>query len=322
MRVVSSIVEDYNSHILVVDDEPINREIIEVYLEDEGYELSFAGDGAEALEVLNSPDNTIDILLLDLMMPIMTGLELLKSIQKDSVLKNIPVILQTARASKEDIKEGIDAGAYFYLTKPFDEDVLLSMVASAVMERQKTVRLQQELAEGITSLSMMNHAHFQFRTLEEAHSLSMYLAKSCPEPQKIVFGLSELFINAIEHGNVGISYTEKSTLNKRGAWRDEVNRRLALPENKDKFVDVTFDRNEKDITIVISDKGEGFDWGKYMVFSPDRVFDNHGRGIASSNMMSMDHLQYNDKGNEVTAIILLKEEMVEAEFEVEEVAIA
>lgn len=320
MRATSRIMEEFVPHILVVDDEPLNRDIIEAYLEDEGYELSFASNGAEALEILKNNPNVIDVVLLDRMMPVMTGLELLAIMQADGGMKNIPVILQTARSTKEDISEGIEAGAYFYLTKPFDEDVLLSMVGSAISERQKTLRIQQSLIEGVTSLNMMKCAHFQFQTLDEAHSLSMYLARSCPEPQKIVFGLSELFINAVEHGNVGITYDEKSDLNNKGTWRSEVDRRLSLPENKDKFVDVTFDRNEKDIKIVIHDKGEGFDWGKYMEFSPDRIFDNHGRGIASSNMMSVDHLQYNDAGNEVTAIILLEKKVVDVEEEEAEVA--
>lgn len=298
--------KDFKPNILVVDDEPFNRDIIDRYLEDEGYELTEASDGDEALEILVTSPNKFDVVILDRMMPNLNGLEVLNIIKKDPVLSTIPVILQTARSSKEDIREGIDAGAYFYLTKPFDEDVLLSMVRSAVNEREKALDLKASLAEDTLSLGMMRHGCFQFRTLEEAHALSMYLAKSCPEPEKTIFGLSELFINAVEHGNLGITYDDKSTLNEEGEWLSEVNKRLELPENKNKFVDVTFKRTESEINVVIQDKGKGFDWGQYMSFSPDRVFDNHGRGIASSSMMSLDNLTYNESGNEATATIYLE----------------
>ncbi|MFK8068304.1 MAG: response regulator [Gammaproteobacteria bacterium] len=315
MSETCSSVKENKPHILVVDDEPLNREIIEFYLENKGYELSFASNGAEALEILKSVTPYIDVLLLDRMMPVMTGLELLKIIQQDSLLKNIPVILQTARSTKEDIKEGIDAGAYFYLTKPFEEEVLVSMVQSAVAESKKILRIQQSLVESVMSAGMINYAQFQFQLLDEAQALAIYLAGACPEPEKVIFGLSELFINAVEHGNVGITYDEKSELDQKGKWRDEVNRRLALPENKNKFVDVSFQRNKKNITIIIKDKGKGFDWGKYMEFSPERVFDTHGRGIASSNLMSLDNLHYNDEGNEVTAVISLDKNRIAVDDE-------
>ncbi len=313
-------IQENKPHILIVDDEPLNREIIEFYLENEDYKLSFASNGAEALEILKLVAHKIDVLLLDRMMPVMTGLELMEIIQQDPALKNIPVILQTARSTKEDIKEGIDAGAYFYLTKPFDEDVLLSMVGSAVAESKKAVRVQQSLMESIISAGMINYAQFQFQTLDEAQSLATYLARTCPKPQKVVIGLSELFVNAVEHGNIGITYHEKSELDKKGQWKDEVDRRLALPENKEKFVNVTFKRNKKNITIIIRDQGEGFDWGKYMEFSPERVFDTHGRGIASSNLMSLDNLIYNDKGNEVTAVISLEKSVETIDADEAEIA--
>jgi CheY-like chemotaxis protein len=301
---------NFKPHILVVDDEPLNREIIEHYLEDENYEITEASDGNEALEILNESPEKFDVILLDRMMPNVSGIEVLKKMKQDATLSKIPVILQTARSTKEDIKEGIDEGAYFYLTKPFEEEMLLSMMRSAIEERINYLSYKESLSEGVSSLSMMQHGHFKFRTLDEAKILSMYLAKSCPDPEKIILGLSELFINAIEHGNLGISYDDKTELNSENRWLEEVEKRLTSNEHKDKYVDVIFDRNKENITIKITDQGQGFDWKEYMDFSPERVFDNHGRGIASSNMMSLDELTYNDIGNEATAIILLNTESI------------
>jgi CheY-like chemotaxis protein len=296
---------DFTPHILVVDDEPFNRDIINHYLEDENYITFEAGDGDEALELLSSEPEKFDLVLLDRMMPRVNGIEVLKKMKQDQALSNIPVILQTARSTKEDIKEGIDQGAYFYLTKPFDQELLLSMVRSAIEERTNYLQLKRSLDESTSSLSMLEKGVFKLRTLDEANMLATHLAKSCPEPEKRILGLSELFINAIEHGNLGITYDEKSKLNTDNNWREEVERRLALPENKMKYVEVIFERFDESIKIKITDQGKGFNWREYLDFSPERVFDNHGRGIASSKMISLDELTYNEIGNEVTAKIHL-----------------
>ena len=116
-------------------------------------------------------------------------------------------------------------------------------------------------------------------------------------------GISELLINAIEHGNLNISYTEKSDLKKNGQWRNEIEHRLRQDEFKNKSAKVKYSKNKNSISITVTDQGMGFDWKKYMEFSPDRAFDCNGRGIAMSNALSFDQLLYNDCGNEVTAIV-------------------
>jgi CheY-like chemotaxis protein len=304
---------EHKPHILVVDDEPMNRDIIIRYLEDEDYEFTEAGDGNEALELLNASPNLFDMVLLDRMMPNVDGIEVLRSMKKDSLLSNIPVVLQTARSTKEDIKQGIDEGAYFYLTKPFEEEMLLSMVRSGINEHLNYLHLKKSLDDGISSLSMMSNGCFKFQTLDEAKTLSMYLAKLCPNPEKSILGLSELFLNAIEHGNLGITYDEKTDLNSNNTWLEEVERRLTLPNNKNKYVEVFFERHDKFISINIIDQGEGFNWEEYMEFCPERVFDNHGRGIASSKLMSLDDLTYNDIGNEAIITISLETETTKLE---------
>jgi CheY-like chemotaxis protein len=306
-----NVMSTFIPQILVVDDEPFNRDIINHYLEDENYKTVEAGDGDEALEMLTAEPEKFDLILLDRMMQRVNGIEVLKKMKQDKVLSNIPVILQTARSTKEDIKEGIDKGAYFYLTKPFEQEMLISMVRSAIEERTQYLHLKESLNESVSSLLMLEKGTFKFRTLDEAKTLATHLAKSCPLPEKRILGLSELFINAIEHGNLGITYDEKSELNAENSWKAEVERRLELDENKNKYVEVLFERLDEEIIITVIDQGEGFDWQEYLEFSPERVFDNHGRGIASSKMISLDDIFYNAIGNQVTAKISLKQDSVE-----------
>ena len=113
-----------NKSILVVDDDFINREIIMEFLDGENYHFVEAENGQQAWDALCQSPSLYDVVLLDRMMPIMDGLTLLSKVRSDSRFRYIPVILQTARAVKSDVQEGIDAGAFFYLSKPFDDDIL------------------------------------------------------------------------------------------------------------------------------------------------------------------------------------------------------
>ena len=89
--------------------------------------------------------------------------------------------------------------------------------------------------------------------------MSALLSSACPEPRKIVVGLWELILNGIEHGNLGISYAEKSQLNQDNQWTAEIERRLSLSENKTKSVEILMNRDNRDIEFIIKDQGDGFD---------------------------------------------------------------
>ena len=114
----------------------------------------------------------------------------------------------------------------------------------------------------------MCEGKFTFKSLSDARNLASLLATACPEPDSVMLGLTELMINAVEHGNLGITYKDKSALNVEGEWENEVARRLELPLYKDKNVTIEFSRNDNKITFLIVDQGNGFDWNKYMEMSP------------------------------------------------------
>ena len=148
----------------------------------------------------------------------------------------------------------------------------------------------------------MEKIKFKFQTMGEANELAMILSNVCPEPQKAVFGLSELFINAVEHGNLGITYQEKSAMLRNQQFSSEIEKRFE--QNKHKYVEVIC-HNEKDrIVISIKDEGEGFDWEKYLKHDIARDFDLHGRGIMMAEMISFSQIEYLGRGNEVNVTIL------------------
>jgi len=293
-------------HILIVDDEPFNIEIIIELLEDEDrYKLSTASDGKIALEMLEADPQNFDIIILDRMMPNMNGMEVLEKIKEHDVLRHCPVIFQTAKSSQAEIAEGLEAGAHYYLTKPFDEAVLLSVIKTAVEERSFYRGMMNDLDKGKQVVPLIRHAGFEFSTIDHARNLASLLSNAFPEPSIVVMGLTELMVNAVEHGNLGITYDEKSALNEKGTWNEEVNRRLALAENTDKTVKVNFIANNSLIEITIIDQGKGFDWQTYMDFDPSRIMDNHGRGIAVANKLSFSDVIYSGSGNTVCARLTL-----------------
>jgi CheY-like chemotaxis protein/anti-sigma regulatory factor (Ser/Thr protein kinase) len=299
-----------NPTILIVDDEVFNLDIIEEYLEDEdqGYRIVRAEDGVMAWSLLENDPGSFDVILLDRMMPKLDGMEVLARIKTHSVLCSIPVILQTARAGKQDIVAGLKAGAFYYLTKPFEGEMLRSVVQTALQDRARYKEAQKEVYKHARIMGMMQSGHFHFCTLEQGRNLASMLANACPDPSRAVSGLSELMINAVEHGNLAITYEQKSVLNKNGNWEAEVNRRLAIPENACKVVEVDYARVNGEILITITDQGEGFDWRPFMELSAERAFDTHGRGIAMSRLLSFDRLEYRGNGNEVLAVLNVGDE--------------
>ena len=120
--------------LLIVEDEPILQMIITEILDGLGYELIVVESGEAAWDKLQAEPRLIDAVLLDKMMPGIDGIEVLRRIKQHEQLKGLPVILQTAACSPEQIAEGLFEGAFYYLTKPFKPEVLRALVANALRD--------------------------------------------------------------------------------------------------------------------------------------------------------------------------------------------
>ena len=297
---------DEKARFLVADDDEINLDIITEYLQymSPHYQIETATSGNQAWQMLNDHNSSYyDIVILDNMMPNLTGIDILKNVQASSKLRHIPVVIQSARARKEDVVEGIEAGAFYYLTKPFDEEQFCNVIRNCCRNYSIYQELQKTLQGNASSMRLLEEATFNFKTLDDVHSIAMLVASACPSTDRSMAGLFELMLNAVEHGNLGIGYECKSELNKKGEWSDEIARRQQLDCNKNKIAQIHFKRRDKFIEIVISDQGKGFDWKSYMDFELYRLLDSHGRGIAIANNVSFDEIKYNSTGTEVTAYL-------------------
>jgi two-component system, sensor histidine kinase LadS len=136
--------------ILAVDDDPINIYIIQDLLANENYNIYTAQDGKHALEILEDKKRHVDLVLLDVMMPSISGYDLCRHIRKQYNLYQKPVLLLTAKQQEEDLLLGFEAGANDYLTKPFNTVELLSRVKSLIKLRKIT--MENDILESSNTL--------------------------------------------------------------------------------------------------------------------------------------------------------------------------
>lgn len=298
-------IESTGEKILVVDDDEFIRLITQTALEGAGYKVTSAEDGLEAWEKIDTDPSAFDLMLLDKQMPRMDGITLLQRIKSDVRFVNLPIVMLTGAAGTQDVAEGLANGAHYYLIKPSPEEILKLTIRNTLNELRNKRELREMAGHQKNSLRILRRAEFSFRTLAEARELALWLAEASDNPARTVNGYSELLINAVEHGNLGISYADKSRLLNEECWPSEVETRLADPAYANRHVSVVMEKTDADYKVTISDEGAGFDWEKYMEFSPERAFDLHGRGIAMSKMMSFDSLQYMGNGNTVVTTVKL-----------------
>lgn len=291
--------------ILVVDDEEFNLEILVEHLGSVGYDTETAINGVEAWELLQKNADSYHAVLLDRMMPEMDGLEVLRRIKQDPSMAKLPIILQTAMAATDQVVEGIEAGAYYYLTKPFDQKTLMAVVKTAVKDYERHKAFIEKSTHNNAAMALMKEGEFTFKTLDDCSDLAKLLSSLMPDDEKAVIGISELLINAVEHGNLGIAYENKTQLLETGKWEQEVKRRLDMPEYKDMEASIRYRKSEQGVEFHIKDCGKGFNWMNYIDYNPVRALDSHGRGILMAKESTFGELHYMGKGNEVIARISL-----------------
>ncbi|MFA5238780.1 MAG: response regulator [Phycisphaerae bacterium] len=130
--------------ILVVDDNQQNLELLQAYLEDINCRTIPACDGPEAMDIIN--DNAPDLILLDVMMPKMSGFEVCKRIKNDPRTSDIPIIMVTALSEFGDIERGIDSGTDDFISKPVNKLELITRVKTMLKLKHLTDKLERTLA--------------------------------------------------------------------------------------------------------------------------------------------------------------------------------
>jgi len=326
------------TELLIVEDEQSIRDIFCERLTDEGFKVHQAANGIDGLK--QARQHRPDLIISDVSMPEMDGIDFFKNLQSDTAeMAAIPFIFLTGKSDEGDEIANLNLGADGHLNKPVKFDLLTALIKSRLGYRERQLSLLREKLKSsfdplfknkksavgeyqsleklidhykeITSTithsdvnySQLTHATFSLKTLKDAKQVSSNLANMCPEPDLVIVGIIEMIINGIEHGNLNIGYQLKTELLKKGTWTNEIERRLALPENATKSVTVTYEKTPDKIKFEFIDDGGGFDFDTFLDFDPMRSQDLHGRGIALAKAVVFDDLTYLDNGHRVIACI-------------------
>ncbi len=147
---------------------------------------------------------------------------------------------------------------------------------------------------------LIRSAQFAIRTRDEASLLAGELSLLFPDISSTTLALTELLLNAVEHGNLGIGGELKGELLRRGALEQEIERRLALPALRDRVVLVSLTCLHGQTSITIRDEGGGFDWRAQLAKPDLPSLEPNGRGLALVRSVSCVRVEFNQIGNTVT----------------------
>lgn len=153
--------------------------------------------------------------------------------------------------------------------------------------------LSKALSDGTRS------GYMRFQTPMQAQHIAMFLSQLTADSERAYLGLWEVFINAIEHGNLGISYVEKSKLLDDQTLDEVTTERLAAEKFQNHYVRVSFVVDEDSVSFDIKDDGNGFNWKPFLAIDDERISEKNGRGIAVARTMSFDELAYIESGNHI-----------------------
>ncbi|NVJ98318.1 MAG: ATP-binding protein [Alphaproteobacteria bacterium] len=212
-----------------------------------------------------------------------------------------PVVLLSSAARTQSLRDlQASLNACRIVNPGHGSSALHGAIAVEVEEFRLRQSVRAAVEAGTHDIGDLSQASYRFRTREEAKNLATLFASACQERVAVAIGLTELFVNAVEHGCLNIGHGEKGRLIEKGRLADEIKYRRSLPEYADRYATVEFTRTEKQVKFHVVDPGEGFDH-KSFVNSKQGHAKKHGRGITMAGGC-FDELTYLGKGNEVIAV--------------------
>jgi DNA-binding response OmpR family regulator len=292
--------------ILLVDDEPLVRKELGGLLEDEGYTVLSAEDGEEGLEAFRR--HRPDMVITDARMPRREGLSLARAILEEAAY--VPITMITGHGSEAMAVEALRLGMTDFIKKPVQLPDLL-----AALDRMKgALRVAQERLDPAATLPppvQLVSSCYRYTLGNDAAAIPDFVSAVVREiaprldrrrRDALHLAFREVLLNAVEHGNLGISYEEKTEATERGTLDALVAARLAEPRLGARRVHVEATRTPERITIVVEDEGAGFDWRSLPdPTDPENLLLAHGRGVLLANL-SVEELTFNEAGNRVTLV--------------------
>ncbi|HEB33371.1 MAG TPA: response regulator [Spirochaetes bacterium] len=281
--------------ILIVEDEYPVRDVLKIALSENGYMVYEAENGKKGVQMFI--DCVPDIVLTDVKMPGISGIEVTKRIKEKQA--DADVVIMTGYGSEELVIEAIRAGATNYLKKPVSFDELFNILDHIIFKRENRKRFKV-IKDGVIyekkTVTLNNEIEKVWGIVNQVlYNIPAFLGERTIEGLKL--GLYEILVNAIEHGNLGITAEEKEKSLKNNSYSDLLTSRLNMAREKKKIVTIHSLFEGKKLTIEIIDQGGGFNHKERRSLSDsETIMGIHGRGIVLTSLY-YDKLEFKDTGN-------------------------
>jgi YesN/AraC family two-component response regulator len=291
--------------VVIVDDEIEIRDILERIVRHENLIPDTYADGQEALEALQEYHDDVILVITDIKMPRLNGIEFMRLASQD--FPDTPFIVTSGHGTKKEIIQALKQGALDYFEKPFGVKEISSSVRKVKLladEGHKTVQVYRNLVKKTLVFEIGNDIEL---VQPLVGGLADEIKLSCRIPRSHLpgmrMGLHELIVNAIEHGNLELD----SELKQRNDYLDFLKRRSLETRFSERRVTIEVTIAAEAFTCVIRDQGPGFDWHSLPdPADPENLFKPHGRGIIMAGNF-FDEFSFNESGNQVTVRKFFKE---------------
>lgn len=288
--------------ILLVDDEEQILVNLKRLLEISGYKVDIAYNGNEALEKINS--NAFNVVISDIEMPLMDGLELLTRIRKNPD-QNLPVVLMTGFLNTEYAIEAIRRGASDFIRKPIDIKQLIKSVNNLVSPSNISQQIHT-MAHQLSSVDLEFHflpKHFLGTDIINTITVmfQQFMDLNTYFVNEAILCLEEMLNNAFIHGTLNLEETTRQLdhLNykeyvTKAAGNDNISRKVIT-------LQIKLDRKQRYLQLAVTDEGKGFDYRPWLESSKEELLGNltyHGRGIGLIKLL-VDEIQFLNEGRTI-----------------------
>lgn len=293
---MSSIIES----IVIVDDDELIRFTLQKKLSRLGYNVISLDKAEDAIYLLKNKEQTIDLIITDIKLRKMDGIEFLQYI--NAMESPVPVLILSGEANIEDAIRALRFGACDFIRKPFDINEVISTVRGVLRrkhEERLAVNFGQYIIHDRRSFSMP-------MDMAIANHLSFKLTKNLPAvglcnqatAENISLALREAITNAMFHGNLELSSTIRESGGIR-SYNEEIERRLSDEHYSKRRVKIEYELTHDYVEYTIEDEGPGFDVKSLPdPRDPDNFFKKSGRGILIIQI-HFDDVEWNDAGNRI-----------------------
>jgi DNA-binding response OmpR family regulator len=287
--------------VLIIDDESPVREVLKIALKENGYTVREAEDGRKGIDSFGEANP--DIVITDVNMPEMSGIAVTQKIR--AMNADVDIVIMTGYGSEDLVIEALRAGASNYIKKPISFKELFTILDGIYLKRQNKKRyevLKEVLLEERKTIAIDNDIRKVWGTVNQVFfNVTPRLGER--ELDGVKLGLYEIIVNAIEHGNLGITYEEKEDALNRNSYQNLLEVRLRKAAEEKRMVSINSVLDRYGVTIEVRDEGKGFNYTKLPAATDaESIMSAHGRGILLASLY-FDSIEFRSPGN---AVVLSK----------------